>query len=149
MKLRIASLIVTFFLNTIFVIGIANAANINVAGLWLTADGAAHVQIEDCGDGTPCGTVVWVDPNQEGSSTDDNNPDPKLKGQSVVGSKMLWGFKSKKDKWASGKIYDARDGRTYKSKLKLTQDGRLEVKGCIGPFCKTLVWTRVQETNPS
>jgi len=135
---------------TVFANGAAHATNINVAGLWLTADGGAHVQIEDCGDGTPCGTVVWVDPNQEGSSTDDNNPDPALNGQSIVGSKMLWGFKPKKEctpyllcKWASGKIYDARDGKTYKSKLKLAEDDRLEVKGCVGPFCKTLVWTRV------
>ncbi len=120
-----------------------NVSGINVVGLWLTADGAARVQISDCGDGTPCGTVVWVDPNQDGSATDDNNPDPELKGQNIVGSKMLWGFKSKKDKWGSGKIYDARDGKTYKSKLKLAGDDRLEVKGCVGPFCKTLVWTKV------
>jgi len=125
----------------------AAASEINVAGLWLTEDSSAHVQIADCGDGTPCGTVVWIDPDQDGSTTDDNNPDPKLKGQNIVGSKMLWGFKSKKPKWGSGKIYDARDGKTYKSKLKLAEDGRLEVKGCVGPFCKTLVWTKVQETS--
>jgi len=120
-----------------------NASDINVAGLWLTTDGSAHVDIADCGDGTPCGTVVWVDPNQPGTGTDDNNPDPELKGQSIVGSKMLWGFKPNSEKWGSGKIYDARDGKTYKSKLKLTEDGKLNVKGCVGPFCKTLVWTRV------
>ncbi|MCF6220750.1 MAG: DUF2147 domain-containing protein [Robiginitomaculum sp.] len=93
--------------------------------------------------GTPCGTIVWVDPAQAGSGTDNNNPDPELNGQSIVGSKMIWGFRAKKDKWSSGKIYDARDGKTYKSKLKLTEDGRLEVKGCVGPFCKKLVWSRV------
>ncbi len=147
MKLRITLSILVFFLYAFLAGGTANAASINVAGVWLTADGSAHVQIGDCGDGTPCGRVVWVDPNQEGSTTDDNNPDPALAGQNIVGSKMLWGFKPKKDKWASGKIYDARDGKTYKSKLELTNDGRLEVKGCVGPFCKTLVWTRVRETS--
>ena len=121
----------------------AQASDMNVMGLWLTADGAAHVDIADCGDGTPCGTVVWVDPAQGGGGYDDNNPDPELNGQSIVGSKMLWGFKAKNEKWGSGKIYDARDGKTYKSKLKLTEDGRLEVKGCVGPFCKTLEWSRV------
>jgi len=121
----------------------AQATDINVAGLWLTADGSAHVNIADCGDGTPCGIVVWVDPAQAGGGFDDNNPDPELNGQSIVGSKMLWGFKAKKQKWTSGKIYDARDGKTYKSKLKLTEDGKLNVKGCVGPFCKTLVWTKV------
>ncbi len=121
----------------------AQAADINVAGLWLTGDGSARVEITDCGDGTPCGTIVWVEPNQPGTGTDDNNPDPLLKGQNIVGSKMIWGFKAKKNKWTSGKIYDARDGKTYKSKLKLTEDGKLNVKGCVGPFCKSLVWTRV------
>jgi len=121
----------------------AQASDMNVIGLWLTADGAAHVDIADCGDGTPCGTVAWVDPAQGGGGYDDNNPDPELNGQSIVGSKMLWGFKAKNEKWGSGKIYDARDGKTYKSKLKLTEDGRLEVKGCVGPFCKTLEWSRV------
>jgi len=121
----------------------AQASDIDVAGLWLTADGSAHVDIADCGDGTPCGTVVWIDPAQGGGGFDDNNPDPELNGQSIVGSKMLWGFKPKNEKWGSGKIYDARDGKTYKSKLSLTKDDTLNVKGCVGPFCKTLVWTRV------
>ena len=125
----------------------ATASDLNVDGVWLTADGSARVELADCGDGTPCGTIVWVDPNQPGSGKDENNPDPALNGQNIVGSKMLWGFRAKGERWKSGKIYDARDGKTYKSSLKLTDDGRLKVKGCVGPFCQSLMWTKVDPTS--
>ena len=34
----------------------------DVEGLWLTQARDGHIEIKDCGDGSPCGTLVWVDP---------------------------------------------------------------------------------------
>lgn len=117
-----------------------------VSGLWLTASGTAQVEISDCGDGTPCGTMVSVTPPQGGEAIDGYNPDPELKGRPLVGVQMLWGFKEKSGRWKSGKIYNAENGKTYKSKIKRLEDGTLEVKGCVGPICQGQIWTPV--TNP-
>lgn len=119
-------------------------ANMSIEGLWAVESGDAHITVKDCGDATPCGTLAWFDEAKAEATTDELNPDPELKGQPLLGSRVFWGFKPKKGKWSSGKIYDAESGKTYKSKLELAKDGTLKVKGCIGPICQTQVWTRVK-----
>jgi uncharacterized protein (DUF2147 family) len=114
-----------------------------VSGLWLTASENAHVEIADCGDGTPCGTMVEVITEDDNPAIDGNNPDPELTGRPLVGVKMLQGFKEKSGRWKSGKIYNPENGKTYKSKIKRLEDGTLEVKGYIGPICQAQIWTPI------
>ena len=117
----------------------AHANPHDVFGTFLTHKKTAHVEIADCGDGTPCGTVVWIDPAAiSNGATPDEATDAK--GQKVLGLTMLEGFKKKKSNWASGTIYDPEDGKTYGSRLKRLEDGTLQVKGCIGPICQTQIW---------
>lgn len=116
--------------------------SLKINGLWLVESGNGKVEIKDCGDGTPCGTLVWVNKANGKSDVDINNLDPDLKGRPLVGSAVFWGFKKKGDGWKSGKIYDAESGKTYKSKIKLGDDGKLNVKGCVGPICKSQTWVR-------
>lgn len=120
----------------------ANGSKLNVEGTWWTEDKGARIQVTDCGDNTPCGKLVWFEPNAEGIDRDINNPDPKLKDQPLIGSRVFWGFRPDKKNWKSGQIYDAESGKTYRSKLKLQKDGTLKVKGCIGPICQGQTWTR-------
>ncbi len=118
-----------------------------VEGVWLTPDGDSKVEIYDCGDGTPCGRVVWIDPealeapDTPDTVTDRNNPDPELRSRPVVGLIMLSEFERGRSRWKSGRIYDPETGRTYGSRLKQLDDGRLEVKGCVGPICITQRWS--------
>lgn len=114
-----------------------------VSGVWLTAGKNAKVEIADCGDGTPCGTMIEVTAEDGSTPVDGNNPDPELAGRPLVGVQMLHGFKEKSGRWKSGKIYNPENGKTYKSKLKLLENGDLEVKGCIGPICQGQTWTPV------
>ncbi len=115
----------------------------NVYGTWMVGSGSAHVKIVDCGDGTPCGTISHLtEPGAEGA-LDTLNPDPELAKLPLIGSRMLWGFEAKKSKWSKGRIYDAESGKDYKSKMQLQEDGTLEIKGCIGPFCQSQTWTAV------
>jgi uncharacterized protein (DUF2147 family) len=116
----------------------------DVFGLWTVRGGTALIQITDCGDGTPCGKLVHVVAPNPKALLDDQNPDPELATQPLIGSKMLWGFKEKSDKWSSGKIYDAESGKSYKSKLERKDAGTLEVKGCVGPICQKQFWTEVK-----
>lgn len=119
----------------------------DVSGLWQTESGGAHINIADCGDGSPCGTLVWVDMVNAEAQTDGNNPDEVLRAKPLLGLKMLWGFKPKKTGWKSGNIYDPESGKTYGSKLKLQDNGILHVKGCVGPICQTQKWSRVPQAS--
>lgn len=116
----------------------------NVYGTWVTQAGNSHVEIADCGDGTPCGTVVWIDPEalpagEAPETVTDAN------GDKVLGLKMLHSFDKKKKDWRAGTIYDPEVGKSYGSQIKLRADGTLQVKGCIGPFCQTQIWQKAPE----
>lgn len=114
-----------------------------VYGTWLTESGSAIVEITDCGNGTPCGTIIKLTNTADQSALDTANPDPAMAAKPLVGAPMLWGFKAKSDKWSSGKIYNAENGKTYKAKLERQENGTLKVKGCVGPICQGQIWTVV------
>lgn len=128
-----------------FVSGNAYATPLDISGVWYTKDNEAKVLVKNCGDGTPCGNLIWFDPELGGEKLDVNNPDPDLQKRPLMGSSVFWGFERSKGKWKSGKIYDAGSGKTYKSKLELKSDGTLKVKGCIGPICQGQTWVRVDD----
>jgi uncharacterized protein (DUF2147 family) len=118
--------------------GTANAAQ-PIAGRWLTQDGSAIVQIGPCGGGT-CGRIATVLKARPGAPTTDvNNPDPALRNRPVVGTTILSGFSDAGDDWR-GRIYDPRNGKSYKSIVARSPDGTLKVKGCISFICQTQVW---------
>lgn len=125
----------------------AHADPHDVFGVWVPATGTSHIEIADCGDGTPCGTVVWMDPNEfENGVTPETAIDAN--GDKVLGMQMLYGFTKKRSDWRSGTIYDPEAGKTYGSRIKLRDDGQLQVKGCVGPFCQTQVWSPAPEAVP-
>lgn len=115
----------------------------DVWGLWLTHDGRARVEISDCGDGTPCGRIVWMDRAHPENAADTRNPDPALRTRSILGLTMIHGFQRENDCWRRGEIYDPTTGRTYAGALRLMADGRLELNGCVGPFCRAHYWRRI------
>lgn len=113
-----------------------------VAGTWRTADKDALVRVGDCGDSV-CGRVArfLVSPPQGADQRDVNNPDPRLRNRKLLGLPVLNGFRRDGDLWR-GEIYDPKTGKSYRSVMRRLDADRLEVKGCIGPFCKTQVWRR-------
>ncbi|MEO0881085.1 MAG: DUF2147 domain-containing protein [Pseudomonadota bacterium] len=128
--------------------GVANADPSDVAGMWLTESQDAIVEIADCGDSTPCGTIVWFDETNAEANTDIRNPDPALQSRPIVGMEMLSGFQRRGERWRRGTIYNAENGKTYGSGINIRDNGDLTVKGCIGPICQTQVWTPVAADDP-
>lgn len=120
----------------------------DVFGVWMVQSNDAKVDVTDCGDGTPCGTMIWVDAPEGTIPLDDKNPDAALQSRPMVGIKMIYGFTHKSKGWKKGKIYNPSDGKTYKSTISLQDDGRLKVKGCVGPFCQSQYWTKVEAKTP-
>ena len=122
--------------------GPALAEPFDVFGTFRTAAGTSHIRIADCGDGSPCGTVVWIDPKAlPAGETPETIKDAN--GARLMGMKLISGFSRKANDWRGGTIYDPEAGKTYASRLKRLVNGHLEVKGCIGPICQTQIWTPV------
>lgn len=120
--------------------GAAQAADIT--GLWATDSDNGKVQIYRCGEGI-CGKLVDADqiranPNQ----TDYYNKNKALRDRKVKGLVLFSGYTGGPTEWKGGAIYDPKSGDTGRhGKLKLDGD-KLEVKGCLGPICRTKHWTR-------
>ncbi len=114
-----------------------------VFGVWESPEKTAKIRISDCGDGTPCGHIISIDPVPGEASTDINNPDPAKRTRSLVGIKLVWGFESNGADWKRGQIYDPISGRTYRSELSLRANNQLRLRGCFGPLCQSQLWKRV------
>lgn len=55
------------------------------------------------------------------------------KDKPIVGMTILWGLKKDGDIWAGGEILDPHNGKTYRCKMTLSDDGKsLNVRGFIG-----------------
>ncbi|MFT4636508.1 MAG: hypothetical protein ACI9OI_002310 [Chitinophagales bacterium] len=113
-----------------------------VYGIYLVQEKNSHVQIADCGDGSPCGVIVWLDPTRLPTGITPEAARSKA-GKPVLGSTMLEGFSRKRDDWRDGTIYHPGKDKTYASRLRRLANGNLEVKGCISIFCQTQIWTQV------
>jgi len=132
----------------VLIAGLASADPADVGGVWLTEAQDGIVRIDDCGDGTPCGTLVWFDETNAASDRDINIPDPELRDRPVKGMVMLSGFERSGDRWRRGRIYNAENGRTYRSAVSVRDDGNLKLQGCVGPICQTQTWTPLPEDDP-
>ena len=119
----------------------------DILGLWDT--GESRVEIYACGERL-CGRIAELDEPLDADGNpklDKNNPDPALRSRPILGMDLIAGFTPKGEgKWRGGKIYDPRDGKTYKCAMSLKPDGTLEVRGYVGlaVFGKTVVWTRAE-----
>lgn len=115
-----------------------------IEGRWMTAEKDAIITIDDCGSSL-CGKITrfLVAPPQGADQRDVNNSNASLRNRKLLGMPVLTGFSKDDDVWR-GQIYDPKSGKTYRSIVRRKSADRLEVKGCIGPFCQTQVWTKAR-----
>jgi len=113
------------------------------SGVWMLNSGKVTVRIAPCGANL-CGAIVGLAKplNKEGQpKVDRKNPNESLRKRPLMGLTILANMKpAGANKW-SGTIYNADDGRTYSSYMKLS-GSNMKVQGCIGPLCKTMVFIR-------
>lgn len=115
-----------------------------IEGRWMTAEKDAVITIDDCGSSL-CGKITrfLVPPPQGADQRDVNNSNASLRNRKLLGMPVLTGFSNDDDVWR-GQIYDPKSGKTYRSIVRRKSANQLEVKGCIGPFCQTQVWTKAR-----
>lgn len=113
-------------------------------GTWRMSNGKITITVSPCGQSL-CGTLSALkEPLDKNGNPklDKHNPDPSKRGRSIIGISILKVQQSGDNSWA-GNIYNADDGHTYNSTLKLNGD-TMRVKGCFMVFCRNLVFNRIQ-----
>jgi uncharacterized protein (DUF2147 family) len=110
------------------------------AGQWRVEDGSADIRIADCG-GALWGVIAWT---KDAPGRDEHNPNPALRGRSVMGIPILINMRPSDNRW-NGEVYDAQDGSTYTSHIGLQSPDVLRIEGCVlgGLICGGESWTRV------
>ena len=113
-----------------------------ITGRWITEDRDAVITIAPCGANL-CGKIskFLVAPPQGVNQRDVNNPDKSKRSRKLLGTPVLTSFSEDGDLWR-GRIYDPKSGKDYRSVIRRTSASKLEVKGCLVPFCQTQNWTR-------
>ncbi len=103
-------------------------------GRWLTEGGTSHVEIYRCGEAL-CGRIAWLrEPiGKDGKpKRDSKNPDPARRAQTIEGLTFLWNFAAKAPgEWDGGRVYNPLDGDTYRARMRMLPDGRLELRGYV------------------
>ena len=122
------------------------------AGLWKTID-------DDTGTERSFVRIVEVNGEFRGTvekifDRPDDHPDQlcdKCKGdrkdKPVVGMTILWGLKDAGSGWKGGEILDPDNGKIYRCKMTLSENGNeLNVRGFIGfsLFGRTQTWHRLE-----
>lgn len=116
-------------------------------GTWLTEGGESRVRFGRCGPTQPqlpCGTIVWA----KEESKDDNNPDPSLRGRSIVGIPLITNIQPDPEGGWTAALYNPENGKTYTGKIRLKNTNLLEVSGCVlgGLICGSQTWSKVVDT---
>ena len=64
--------------------------------------------------------------------------------QPILGLDIIKNMEKDGDVYKEGTITDPQDGKTYTCRLKLTDDGKLQVRGYIAFFYATQYWVRAK-----
>jgi len=126
----------------------------DILGVWDNQEKDAKIEIFKCGENY-CGKIVWLkEPNYPADSKegppgtprlDRNNPDPMLRSRPIIGLRIVRDFVFTGDGlWKGGKVYDPKNGKTYRGKMTLVSHGQLNLRGFIGISIigRTAIWTR-------
>ena len=121
-----------------------------VLGNWRTIDDETGktksiVKIFQTESGEIQGRVIEILHSDRGPNPLCDNCPGERAGKPVKGMVILWGMSPDgENAYTGGKIIDPSKGKVYKAKLKLREDGKLEVRGFIGfsLIGRTQVWER-------
>lgn len=118
---------------------------------WWDEDRTIHIGMEQGSDGAIRGRIVWMKEPTDSlgrPNLDTKNADPARRADPILGLVMLQGMRADGERrWADGSIYDARNGKTYRSSMELVHPDTLKVRGYVKvgfvKFGRTATWVRV------
>ncbi len=127
---------------------LAMADSTSPLGNWTTYDDETNkaksvIEVYDEGSTLSAKIVTVLDKKEDtpkcGACKDE------LKDHPIEGLRIVWDMEAKGDKWKGGRILDPENGKIYKAKMELTENGSvLKVRGSLGPFGRTQIWKRAE-----
>lgn len=115
-------------------------------GVWRMDSGKVTIEVLPCGE-SYCGKIVGLNKplNKRGKpKRDRENPDESLRKRKIIGLTIINDMRPNGGKGWSGTIYNADDGKTYDSNMKLQGADVMIVEGCVLVFCKDMKFERVK-----
>ena len=142
---------ITFFSVLISMLFIANIAmsQTTISGKWKTIDDETGkeksvVQIWKSTDGFYYGKIMsLVDPEKQDSKCTECAKDDSRYNKPIIGMKIINKMKKDGNEWIDGNILDPNNGKIYTCKIWL-EDGKLMLRGYIGPFFRTQTWLPIK-----
>ena len=135
------------FAAAMLTISVPAIAKAPIEGRWVTAEKDAIIEIKQCG-ASICGRLIkFLVAPPTPNPKDANNPNPKLRGRTILGMPVLTSFNlddPKKGEY-KGQAYDPKSGKVYRAYLTSPDGKTLKVKGCLGsfgPLCETQTWRK-------
>jgi uncharacterized protein (DUF2147 family) len=127
----------------------ANAEDTSPIGLWKTID-------DETGKVKSVVRITEVDGDLQGKvekvfSPPAKDPNPmcddcegERKGKPAIGMTIMWGLKKTgAAEWNGGQILDPANGKIYRCKLTMIEDGKkLQMRGYVAVFYRTQIWLR-------
>ena len=140
--------IIRFALPLLLALPTLAVAQSSPTGRWKTIDdetGQAKsiVEISRASNGTFSGRIVeLLDPSRPNPTCDKCRDDRKDKP--ITGMEIIRGMKADGASWSGGTILKPDEGKVYKSKMELVENGaKLKVSGCVAFICKSQLWERI------
>ena len=122
----------------------AAAGEDSPVGTWRLGKGKLVVRVDYCDGQKLCANIVGLRKplDRDGNpKLDKENPNKSLRNRPIIGLQIIDGMKPDGDNRWVGSIYNADDGGTYRATARVN-DNKFMVRGCWGPFCKDLTFSR-------
>ena len=139
-------LVLAVVVSCVFGPGIVLAAD-SPLGTWKTVDEktgkvVSEVQLYEQG-GKLFGKITGLtEPtDKQGKAKTCTKCEGAEKDKPIVGLVIVQGLSASGDRYKGGTILDPDDGKVYKAELWI-EDGKLKVRGYLGPFYKTQTWLK-------
>ena len=143
--MRMIAAIILFLMPLVLVAGNPDS----ILGVWQNSDKSVLIRIYKENNRYHGSIIKMCSTDKDAcNQRDTKNPDDSLKNRKLVGLVILKNLIFDGDStWEEGSIYDPNNGKTYRTKVTLSDDGNtLKLRGFIGLslFGRTEEWIRIK-----
>jgi uncharacterized protein (DUF2147 family) len=118
-------------------------------GEWWTENREGRVRFSRYKDGTFRGTAACclsAKVRADDPDFDIHNPNPKLRGRSLLGIVVVWKLVYSDGEFSGGYAYNPRDGKTYRCEVRVIDRNTIKIRGYVGIplFGESQIWKRAR-----